>query len=136
MDYDRREIIDARRNIPFSNLSVGDIRALPFFDNFADVVVCSEVLEHIADPRQAISEIHRVTRKYAILSVPREPLWRILNLLRFKYVKHVGNTPGHVNHWNAVNFGKFVGEYFHIVEMRFPLPWTIALGKKKQIRKP
>jgi SAM-dependent methyltransferase len=50
-----------------------DITDLPFFDNFFDMVICSEVLEHIADQDKAVKEITRVLRPGGdlVVSVPR-----------------------------------------------------------------
>ena len=100
-------------------------------DKSIDLVIMLEVLEHLEEPETALSEISRVTRQYAILSVPREPIWRILNFARGKYWKSLGNTPGHINHWSARGFRKFVEPYFKVVEFRTPLPWTILLLKPR-----
>ncbi|WP_321496012.1 class I SAM-dependent methyltransferase [uncultured Desulfobacter sp.] len=59
-------------------LSAMDITALPFEDNSFDVVICSEVLEHIPDDNKAINELVRIVRPGKILavSVPRAwPEW-------------------------------------------------------------
>lgn len=50
----------------------GNATALPFPDNHFDLVLCSEVLEHIPPPGldAACLEIVRVTRKYALIGVP------------------------------------------------------------------
>jgi ubiquinone/menaquinone biosynthesis C-methylase UbiE len=54
-------------------VSVADICALPFKDNFFDLVICSEVLEHIQDHKTAVSEAVRVLKPGQTLavSVPR-----------------------------------------------------------------
>jgi ubiquinone/menaquinone biosynthesis C-methylase UbiE len=54
-------------------LSVGSALNLPFADNTFDKVVCSEVLEHIPDYRQALTEINRVLKPNGLfaVSVPR-----------------------------------------------------------------
>ena len=39
---------------------VGVVEALPYEDGSFDVVLCTQVLEHVGDPRQAVSEIGRV----------------------------------------------------------------------------
>jgi len=54
-------------------ISAADILALPFRDDFFDLVICSEVLEHIPDDRAAMDEIVRVLKpgKNLVVSVPR-----------------------------------------------------------------
>jgi SAM-dependent methyltransferase len=41
---------------------VGDILRLPFESHSADAIICKEVLEHVRDPGQAVSEMHRVLK--------------------------------------------------------------------------
>ena len=43
-------------------------------------------------------------RGYLLVCVPREPLWRGLNMARGAYLKDLGNTPGHLNHWSKRSF--------------------------------
>lgn len=55
------------------DLSCMDVTRLPFKDSCMDVVICSEVLEHIPDDDAAISELVRILKPGRILavSVPR-----------------------------------------------------------------
>ena len=50
-----------------------DITRLPFSDRSFDLVICSEVLEHIPEDSKAVSEITRVLKpgELAVVSVPR-----------------------------------------------------------------
>jgi SAM-dependent methyltransferase len=50
-----------------------DLHALGFADESFDVVLCSETLEHLSDPENAVREMLRVARKAVIISVPHEP---------------------------------------------------------------
>ena len=93
----------------------------------ADLVVCCEVLEHLEDPVAGLQSLQRVVDGHLILSVPREPLWCVLNLARGKYLADLGNTPGHVQHWSKAGFIRLVSRYFEVVEVRSPLPWTMLL---------
>jgi SAM-dependent methyltransferase len=54
-------------------LTTADVSALPFEDDFFDLVICAEVLEHIADDHKAVCEIIRVLkpRHRLAVSVPR-----------------------------------------------------------------
>jgi 2-polyprenyl-3-methyl-5-hydroxy-6-metoxy-1,4-benzoquinol methylase len=126
-------------NVQIAKKKVGDhvdirkenIYNLSRENSFMDIVFALEVLEHLKYPENALREIKRVTKKYAIVAVPREPLWRVLNFMRGKYIKDWGNTPGHVQHWNVKKFKRLlIDNDFEIVEMRYPLPWIQALIKK------
>lgn len=99
-------------------------------DEEFNVVFALEVLEHLENPQKAIDEIYRVTNKYAIISVPREPVWRILNISRGKYLGDLGNTPGHINHWGRGGFQKILSTKFNIIDSRSPLPWQMYLLQK------
>lgn len=103
-------------------------------DKTFDVVFLLEVLEHLDYPDKALEEIGRVLKDdgVLILGVPREPLWRMLNMARGKYLKDFGNTVGHLNHWSARGLEKFVEEHFGPVASREnPLPWTLVLARKR-----
>lgn len=93
----------------------------------AELVLCCEVLEHLEDPERALEMLARLARPWLIASVPREPLWRALNLARLSYVSELGNTPGHLNHWSKRAFVRFLRRRFEVVEVRSPLPWTMVL---------
>jgi 2-polyprenyl-3-methyl-5-hydroxy-6-metoxy-1,4-benzoquinol methylase len=93
----------------------------------AELVVCCEVLEHLEDPERGLEMLARLARPWLIASVPREPLWRALNLARLSYVGRLGNTPGHVSHWSKRGFERFLSGRFEVVDLRSPIPWTMAL---------
>jgi hypothetical protein len=69
----------------------------------------------------------RVAGRWLIVSVPREPLWRALNVARGAYLRELGNTPGHLNHWSRGAFVGLLGGYGQVVEIRSPFPWTMLL---------
>ncbi|HLH65480.1 MAG TPA: class I SAM-dependent methyltransferase [Solirubrobacteraceae bacterium] len=104
-----------------------DVERLRFADSEFDLVAATEVLEHVADPQRALSEMARVARRFLLVSVPREPLWRALNVARGAYVRQLGNTPGHLNHWTRRSFIRLLARHGEVVEARSPLPWTMLL---------
>jgi ubiquinone/menaquinone biosynthesis C-methylase UbiE len=114
---------------------VADAIAAPFTSQAFDLVLAIEVLEHVDDPRRALAELARVAGADVVLSVPREPMWRGLNLARGAYVKNLGNTPGHVQHWSRRQFVELVGLYFDVVEVATPLPWTIVRARSRPVRR-
>jgi SAM-dependent methyltransferase len=93
----------------------------------AELVVCCEVLEHLADPDRGLEVLAGLARPWLLVSVPREPAWRALNLARLKYLGELGNTPGHLGHWSRRGFVEFLNTRVEVVEVRSPLPWTMAL---------
>jgi 2-polyprenyl-3-methyl-5-hydroxy-6-metoxy-1,4-benzoquinol methylase len=96
----------------------------------AELVVCCEVLEHLEQPDEALEAISKLSSNWVLLSVPNEPVWRILNLARGAYWGALGNTPGHVQHWTRRGFCKFVKSRFEVCEIVTPLPWTMILARK------
>lgn len=113
------------------HLGIENAERLSYANNIFDLCVCCEVLEHVENPKKALSEIRRVVKDQVIVSVPDEPLWRVLNMLRLKYLGSFGNTPGHFNHWNRKNFLNLVETSgFRIISKRYPLPWQMFLIKK------
>jgi 2-polyprenyl-3-methyl-5-hydroxy-6-metoxy-1,4-benzoquinol methylase len=114
----------ARPNLSFV---AGQGEQLPFGPEEFDLVAAIETLEHVEDPARTLSEMARVGRGHLLLSVPREPLWRALNLVRGAYVRDLGNTPGHVNHWSRRGFERLLSGYGEVIEVRTPFPWTMAL---------
>jgi len=101
--------------------------ALSFDDDEFDVATAIEVLEHVPDPEATVAEMARVARRWLLVSVPREPLWRGLNMARGAYWGSLGNTPGHLNHWSKRSFVRMLSQHGTIAEARSPFPWTMLL---------
>ena len=116
------------RQAPNLTYRVMKAENLPFADSEFDVATAIEVLEHVPDPEHAVAEMARCARGgHLLVSVPREPLWRGLNMARGAYLRDMGNTPGHVNHWSKRSFLSLLERHGEVVETRSPLPWTMLL---------
>ena len=113
-----------RPNLTFQTM---EVERLEFADNEFELVAATEVLEHVADAEQALAEMARVAARHLLVSVPHEPLWRALNMARGAYLRQLGNTPGHLNHWTRRSFVSLLGRYGEVVEIRAPFPWTMLL---------
>jgi 2-polyprenyl-3-methyl-5-hydroxy-6-metoxy-1,4-benzoquinol methylase len=132
-DFSRQVVELARANATRERLAI-DFRANSLYDltpaaDSADLILCCEVLEHLEDPRRALAIVSKLARKNLVLSVPREPIWRVLNVARGKYLKDLGNTPGHLQHWSTGAFLRMVSDYAEVVKVLTPLPWTVVLCK-------
>ena len=100
---------------------------LPFADGEFDLTTAIEVLEHVPDPEATVAEMARVAERWVLVSVPREPLWRGLNVARGAYWRTLGNTPGHVNHWSKRSFTRMLSRHGSVEDARSPFPWTMLL---------
>ncbi len=113
---------------PQISLREASIYALPYADASVDLVVCCEVLEHLAEPATGLAELARVARRHVLVSTPWEPVWRVLNLARGRYLGALGNTPGHVQHFSRRALTRLAATQLEHLRVRRPLPWTVILG--------
>lgn len=95
-----------------------------------DVVIMLEVLEHLDDPKLAIVEAKRVSKKWCVFSVPNEPAFSILSLLSGMYVNRLGRHPEHVNFWTKRKMHNLLKGYFEEVRYVSSFPWLVFLCKK------
>jgi SAM-dependent methyltransferase len=119
-EWERR----SRRNLEFR---VEEATSLSFADDEFEMASAIEVLEHVPEPEATVAEMARVAKRWLLVSVPREPLWRGLNVARGAYWRSVGNTPGHLNHWSKRSFTELLGRYGTVEQARSPFPWTMLL---------
>ncbi len=114
---------------PRIEFQAASIYELPFASDSFDIVVCCEVLEHIERPAAGLAELRRVARERVLVSTPWEPVWRAMNMARGKYLRELGNTPGHIQHFTRRDLRELAATHLDILEMRTPLPWTAILGE-------
>jgi SAM-dependent methyltransferase len=117
----------AERQAPNLEYRIMEASNLPFADGEFDLACAIEVLEHVPDPEHTVSEMARCASSHLLVSVPREPLWRIVNMARGAYWSDLGNTPGHLNHWSRRSFVELLSRHGTIRELRSPFPWTMLL---------
>jgi 2-polyprenyl-3-methyl-5-hydroxy-6-metoxy-1,4-benzoquinol methylase len=117
----------AERRAPNLEYRVMEAANLPFADAEFDLATAIEVLEHVPDPQHTVAEMARCAERHLLVSVPREPLWRMLNMVRGAYLSDLGNTPGHLNHWSRRSFVELLSRHGEVVEVRSPFPWTMLL---------
>ena len=132
IDIEPELLLVGQKLVPQAIFSEASIYALPYQTDQFDLVVCTEVMEHLTQPAQALTELARVGRGYVLLSVPHEPWWRIANMARGRYLSYWGNTPGHLNHWSGQAFVRLVATRFEVVQVRHPFPWTMLLARNRR----
>lgn len=93
-------------------LVFASIEALPFADRAFDIVVCTEVLEHLPDPLRlhGINELKRVAKQYLLISVPyKQRVWN--EYFKCTNCGFVGNTMGHLHHFDDQNLQQLFAGY-------------------------
>jgi SAM-dependent methyltransferase len=122
-----------------SHFSSGDATRLPFATASFDVVIASEVIEHISDDEAALAEFHRVLKPAGRLavSVPREWPERVCWFLSHDYHDDAG---GHVRIYREQQLraklhsaGFAVWGRHHAHALHSPYWWLrCALGVRKE----
>ena len=100
----------ASRTAPNLEYRVMKAEALPFADAEFELAAAIEVLEHVPDPEHTVAEMARVARG--------------------AYLKELGNTPGHLNHWSRRAFVALLARHGEVAEVRSPFPWTMLLVRR------
>jgi ubiquinone/menaquinone biosynthesis C-methylase UbiE len=132
LEFGKEILLKAEKDYPHISFKHGSAYDIPFGDNSFDLVAALELLEHLDEPARALKEIKRVTKKWFLLSIPLEPLWSIMNIVRFKYLKSFGNTPGHVNKWSLKGCQQMLEKDFEIIKIQRPLPWIMILCRTRK----
>ena len=132
LDYSKDAIALGKKTYPDIKITQGSIYKLPYQNNSFDLVLCTEVLEHLQNPEQALKELVRVSKKYLVISVPNEPFFMLAQLIRGKNWSRFGNDIEHINHWTMFGFPKFVKQSssVKILAKRFPFAWTMLMLEK------
>lgn len=129
LDVEPEIVAAGQRIFPHLDLRQGDIYKLNEPSHSWDVVVASEVLEHLDRPGAGLAELKRVAKQYVVLSVPWEPGFRLLNFARGKHLRRWGNHPEHINNWTQQSFKKFVSSQLTVERVIPSFPWTIIVAK-------
>lgn len=97
----------AKARCPSAKILKGSISSLQFPDKFFDVVICTEVIEHIYDYEKVIVELKRVLKDegFLIITFPNETNWTIS---RFLLGRRPIKVPDHVNSFNHKKMKKTV----------------------------
>lgn len=131
IDFSKNAIEIGKKLHPTLSLQHASIYDIPFKSDTFDLVICSEVLEHLENPEKALKELERVTKKYCIISVPHEPWFMLANLLRGKNISRWGNDIEHIQHWTSRGINSLVQKNFSVEIIKTPFPWTILVAKKR-----
>ena len=81
----------------------------------ADVVICSDVIEHLVEPDELLDFIKTISYKYLVISTPERDL-----VYQPDQQGRMGPpaNPAHVREWNFGEFGDYLSMHFKIIDHR------------------
>jgi SAM-dependent methyltransferase len=120
-----------RQRNPAVRVVEADLSALPFPDSAFELVLCTEVLEHLTDPRKPLRELSRVCAGHLLLTVPHEPFFRAGNVVRGRYLSRLGSTPGHASTWGRRGFLRTIEADVEPVRWISMFPWQGVLARPR-----
>jgi len=125
----RKESIERAKNLlPEYDFKQSDLFQITPDEFQFDLVMAIEVLEHLSEPEKFLNRITQFSSKYVLFTVPLEPWFRIMNLIRGRDVLLWGNHPEHVNHWSLNSFRRFLAKHIYIERLYVSFPWIISVG--------
>ncbi len=118
----------AKKRCPYANLKKMDLTKLNYDASFFDIVICSEVIEHIYEYEKVISELVRVLKKggFLIITFPNEKLWTLSRVL---LLRRPIKVPDHVNSFQPKYFKEKVNmKLVYQFNLPFNMPFFFSLG--------
>ena len=115
----------ALKLFPKLTIGVSDVRKMPFDDNSFDIIVCSEVLEHVDGFLNAIEEFKRCIKPdgIIILSFPNENTVALGRLFLLKFPIH---EIDHINSIKPSDIEKSLGKNYEVSNIpKLPYPWCL-----------
>lgn len=113
---------------PDKEWRISDFSTKP--DIITDVVICSDVIEHLVDPDQLLEFIKDIKYKYLVISTPDK------NLLYRPWRKGYWGPPineAHIREWNYKEFAKYMSMHFDVIDHRVT---NLAQGTQMMICEP
>lgn len=94
MDISHARVVSSANSLGSKLFFEGDVKNLPVKPGKFDLIVISEVLEHISDYEKTIIELLDKTKKYLIVTVPNEQDTRLIECPKCGYSHFLD---GHIN---------------------------------------
>ena len=131
VDLREDAIEEARTRNPNQKFLVTDLFDPVALDPKYDVVLASQVLEHLIGPDKFLERLAQLTGRRLILTVPAEPWFQLINLARGRDFIRLGNHPEHVNHWNEKTFSEFVNAHANVISAKTVFPFIVVTAEPR-----
>jgi len=133
LDLREDALATASSFFPKGRFERADLFRWPAPEEGFDLVIASQVLEHLPTPQLALERLVELCSGQLLLTVPLEPWFRILNFLRGRDLRRLGNHPEHVNLWTFSRFRSFVADHAEVVRAYRVFPFTVVIAKPKSL---
>ena len=120
---------EAGELLPEYRFETADLLTWNQSDASFDLVIASQVLEHLPHPETFLKKLVALTRGTLLLTVPWEPWFRLLNLARGRDIRHLGNHPEHINHFTPKSFREFIEPHARVTKLYTVFPFIIAVAR-------
>ena len=94
-------ILYARKNYPKINFKVADANKIPYKEKTFDLVICTEVLEHVDNPKEVLLEIKRVLKKRGVTVIELDSGSMLFSIAWFIWRQFKGKI------WNDAHLHSF-----------------------------
>ena len=131
IDLRAEALTEARERCPSFAFEEVDLLSWDREPQSFDLVIASEVLEHLEAPDRYLRKLVELSRGHLLLTVPLEPWFRLLNLLRGRDLLRLGNHPEHVNLWGFRAFRRFVEQFAEIERAYRVFPFTVVVARPR-----
>ncbi len=131
LDLREDAIAEAKSRHPEKSFVCADIFEWEAPAEGFDLVVASQVMEHLIEPERFSPRLGALASGRVLLTVPHEPWFQLVNLARGRDLIRLGNHPEHVNHWNASTFEAFLAPSLEVERMWTAFPFVFALAAPK-----
>jgi 2-polyprenyl-3-methyl-5-hydroxy-6-metoxy-1,4-benzoquinol methylase len=128
VDSSAESLARVKGRFPWIEVRVGTAYDLSAVVGPFDLVVCAEVLEHLENPARALDEVANLRPRYAMLTVPHEPFFRLSHLAAGENLARWGNDPEHIQHFGRRSLRSLLERRFDVVTLRGSFPWLLALA--------
>ena len=123
---------EARRRWPKTSFHEANLFDPAYDTKRYHTVMSLEVLEHLYEPEKALERLVSLADEYVLLTVPNEPWFQMMNLVRGRDFIRLGNHPEHINHWNKQSFAEFVSPYAEVLRVTTRFPFVVLVAKPRK----
>lgn len=128
VDITEMSLESAKKRCPYAQLYNMNLLNLDFDDESLDIVICSEVLEHVFEYETVLKELNRVLKKNGnfIITFPNETLWTISRIILGRRPIKV---PDHINSFTPQKMLSLIKmKPISVVNLPFGLHFILSLG--------